>query len=74
MKLTEKEFLDLIKDELEIEEEITMDTKFRDDIEDWCSLLSFSLLAVLEREQGRALRPDKFIKAVTFKDVYEILD
>lgn len=72
--MKEKDFLEMIKEELEIEEEITMETKFREEIEDWCSLLGFSLLALIEREAGKIVRPDKFIKAETFRDVYELLD
>lgn len=72
--MSEKEFLEMVKEDLEIEEEITMETKFREEIEDWCSLLGFSLLALIEREAGKIVRPDKFIEAETFGDIYRLLD
>lgn len=71
--MLEKEFLEFIKEELDIEEEITLKTKFRDELEDWSSLMGFSLMIVIENETGKRVAPNDFLKLETLGDIYNLM-
>lgn len=71
--MNHKTFLDKIIDELEIEEEITLETKFREELEDWSSLMGFSLIAFLNSEFKIAVTPSQFIKLETFGDIFNLI-
>ncbi|MGL4864554.1 MAG: acyl carrier protein [Cetobacterium sp.] len=70
--MKEKEYLERVIEDLEIEGEITLETKFRE-LEDWSSLMGFSFLALINNDFGKNITPDQFIKFVTFGDVYEFI-
>lgn len=71
--MLEKEFLDIIIEELEIEEEIDINTNFRE-LEDWSSLMGFSLLALMSENFNKKILIDEFIKINTFKELFERID
>ncbi len=72
--MKEKEFLDLLKDELEIEENITMDTNFRQDIKKWSSLFDFTLSFLIEENFSKNISFDKLMQLKTFKEIYEFIN
>lgn len=64
-------FLELAAEVFEVEpEEITMDTVFREDIEDFSSLVGFSLIVMMEDEYGVRIPVDEFLECKTIGDLY----
>ncbi len=51
--------------------EINMDTVFRDEIEDWSSLMGFSLIVMMEDEYGVKVSVDEFLECKTIGDLYK---
>ena len=51
---------------------ITGDTIFRD-IEEWSSLISLSVIAMIDEEYSITLKGDDIKKAKTVKDLYDII-
>ena len=65
-------FLEEIADILEVEaEDISLDTDFREDIEDWGSMMGFSILVLLEDEYDIKLSIDEFLGCKTIGDLYD---
>lgn len=64
-------FLELAAEVFEVEpEDITMDTVFREDIEDFSSLVGFSLIVMMEDEYGVRIPVDEFLECKTIGDLY----
>ncbi|MGL6066332.1 MAG: acyl carrier protein [Cetobacterium sp.] len=70
--MTEKEYLEAVIEDLEIEEEVTLESNFRE-LEDWSSLMGFSFLAFISHNFDKNITPNQFLKFNTFKDVYEFV-
>jgi acyl carrier protein len=65
----EEKFIDLFKETLEIiDQEIKLDTKFRD-LENWDSLSFLSILAMIDEEYDVVIEGNDFRKLVTIKDL-----
>lgn len=68
-----EKFLEDMADVLEVErEDITMDTNFREDVEDWSSMMGFSILVLLEDDYDVKLSVDEFMKCETIADLYNV--
>ncbi len=66
-----QQFLELVAEIFEIEpEEITMDTVFRD-LEDFSSMVGFSLIIMMEDEYGTKVSVDEFMECNTIGDLYK---
>ena len=66
-----QQFLELVAEIFEIEpEEITMDTLFRD-LEDFSSMVGFSLIIMMEDEYGAKVSVDEFMECNTVGDLYK---
>ncbi len=66
-----EKFLELVAEIFEVEpEEITMDTVFREEIEDFGSLMGFSLIVMMEDEYGAKVSVEEFLKCKTVGDLY----
>lgn len=66
-----QQFLELVAEIFEIEpEEITMDTLFRD-LEDFSSMVGFSLIIMMEDEYGAKVSVDEFMECNTVGDRYK---
>ena len=67
-----EKFLELAAEIFEVEpEDITMDTVFREEIEDFCSLMGFSLIVMMEDEYGAKVSVDEFLNCKTVGDLYK---
>lgn len=67
-----EKFLELTAEIFEVEpEDITMDTVFREEIEDFCSLMGFSLIVMMEDEYGAKVSVEEFLKCETVGDLYK---
>lgn len=71
--MTKQEFLNLLIEELEIEEQVEMASNFRE-LEDWSSLMGFSLLACLEENFNKNMSVDEFLKINTFEEIYQFVE
>jgi len=68
----QNEFLEKVADILECEpDKISLETDFREDIEDWDSLKGFSLLILFEEEYDRKMKVEEFLKCKTIKNLYD---
>ena len=66
-----EQFLELVADVFEVEpEEITMDTVFRD-MDDFSSLVGFSLIVMMEDEYDVKISVDEFMECNTIGDLYQ---
>lgn len=66
-----EKFIELTAEIFEVEpEEITMDTVFREEIEDFGSLMGFSLIVMMEDEYGVKVSVEEFLKCKTVGDLY----
>ncbi len=66
-----QKFLELVAEIFELEpEDITMDTVFRD-LDDFSSMVGFSLLVMMEDEYGVKVSVDEFIECTTIGDLYK---
>lgn len=67
-----EKFLELVAEIFEVKpEDITMDTVFRDEIEDFGSMMGFSLLVMMEDEYGVNVSVEEFLKCKTVGDLYK---
>ncbi len=67
-----EKFLELAAEVFEVEpEEISMDTVFREEIEDFSSLVGFSLIVMMEDEYGVRVPVDEFLECKTIGDLYK---
>lgn len=71
--VTESKFLEELADELELESPITMQTAFRDDIEDWSSLMAFSVMAFFSEKYSIEVDPEEFSKLNKISELYDLL-
>ncbi len=66
-----QKFLELVAEIFEVEPDtITMETVFRD-LEDFSSLVGFSLIVMMEDEYGVKVSVDEFMKCNTIGDLYK---
>lgn len=64
-------FLELVADIFEIDsKELTLDTVFRE-LDDFSSLVGYSLIIMMEEEYGVRVSVDEFIKCETLGDLYK---
>ena len=64
-------FLELVADVFDVEPlSINMDTVFRD-MEDFSSLVGFSLIVMMEEEYGTTVSVDEFMECKTIGDLYQ---
>ncbi len=67
-----EKFLELAAEVFEVDpEDITMDTVFREEIEDFSSLVGFSLIVMMEDEYGVRVPVDEFLQCKTIGDLYK---
>ncbi|MBQ8692600.1 MAG: acyl carrier protein [Synergistaceae bacterium] len=67
-----EKFIELVAEVFEVEpENITMDTVFREKIEDFSSLMGFSLIVMMEDEYGVRVSVDEFLECETVGDLYK---
>ncbi len=65
-------FLELVAEVFEVEpEDISMDTVFREEIEDFSSLVGFSLIVMMEDEYGVRIPVEEFLECRTIGDLYK---
>ncbi len=66
-----EKFLELVAEIFEVEtDEITMDTVFRD-LDDFSSMVGFSLIVMMEDEYDTKVSVDEFMKCNTIGDLYQ---
>ena len=66
-----QKFLELVAEIFEVEpDEITMETVFRD-LDDFSSLVGFSLLVMMEDEYDVKVTVDEFMQCNTIGDLYK---
>ena len=66
-----EKFLELVAEIFEVEtDEIAMDTVFRD-LDDFSSMVGFSLIVMMEDEYDTKLSVDEFMKCNTIGDLYQ---
>lgn len=66
-----EKFLELAAEVFEVEpDEITMNTVFREEIEDFSSLVGFSLIVMMEDEYGVRVPVEEFLQCKTIGDLY----
>lgn len=66
-----EQFLENVADVFEVEsDEISMDTVFREEIEDFSSLVGFSLIVMMEDEYGVRVSVEEFLECKTIGDLY----
>ena len=64
-------FIELAAEVFEVEpEDISMDTVFREEIEDFSSLMGFSLIVMMEDEYGVRVPVEEFLECKTVGDLY----
>ena len=67
-----EQFLELIAEAMEVEpEEISMDTAFREEVEDFSSLMGFSMIVMMEDEYGVQVTVEEFLDCKTIGDLYK---
>ena len=65
-------FLELVAEVFEVEpEDISMDTVFREEIEEFSSLVGFSLIVMMEDEYGVRVPVEEFLECKTIGDLYK---
>lgn len=65
-------FIELVAEVFEVEpEEISMETVFREEIDDFSSLVGFSLIVMMEDEYGVRVPVDEFLECKTVGDLYK---
>lgn len=68
-------FLEEIAEILETEvENISMETDFRKEIEDWSSMMGFAILVFLEDDYGVKMNVEEFLKKKTIQDLYDAVN
>ena len=64
-------FLELVADIFEVDsKELTLDTVFRD-LDDFSSLVGYSLIIMMEEEYGVRVSVDEFMECNTLGDLYQ---
>lgn len=67
-----QEFLENFKEAIESEENLTLETNFRE-LDEWDSLASLSVIAMLDEEYDRVIEGDKFKALKTIGEIWEII-
>ena len=70
--MLEKEFLEAMIEELDIEEEVTMDTVFRE-MEDYTSLGGFIMLSFASEHFDKDITVEEFLKLNTFQEFFNYI-
>lgn len=66
-----EQFLELVAEAMEVEpEDISMDTDFRKEIDDFSSLMGFALIVMMEDEYGVQVSVEEFLDSRTIGDLY----
>ncbi len=66
-----KDFLSLLAEIFEVEEESLSETTiFREEVEDFNSLMGFSILVIMEEDYGRKMTVEQFLDCKTIGDLY----
>lgn len=67
-----EKFLELIAEILEVDaKDISMETNFREDIEDWDSMKGFAIICMIDDEYKIQIDVQTFMECKTIKDLYE---
>lgn len=67
-----EKFIELAAEAFEVEpEELTMETKFREEMDEYSSLVGFSLMVMMEEEYGVNISSDEFLQCQTIGDLYK---
>jgi len=65
-------FFEELADIFEIEPgDIRPDMDFREEVEDWCSMMGFSILVLMEDDYGIKLSVEEFLECRTVEDLYK---
>ncbi|HOO32413.1 MAG TPA: acyl carrier protein [Thermotogota bacterium] len=65
------EFLEKLADIMECEtDDLTLDTNFREDIDDWDSLKGFSMLILFEEDYDRKMSVEEFLGCRQIRDLF----
>lgn len=65
-------FIREIADILECEpDDISFDTDFREDVEDWDSLKGFSMLILFEEDYDKKMSVNEFLNCKKIKDLFD---
>lgn len=66
-----EKFLELMADIFDVDaEDISLDTVFRDEIEDFSSLMGFSIIVTMEEEYHVKISVKEFLACKTLGDIY----
>ena len=66
-----EKFIELVAEVYDIEpEEVKMESDFREDLPDFCSMVGFSLLVMMEDEYGVKVPVEEFLECKTVEDLY----
>jgi len=65
-------FFELIAEILEVDiDDISLETDFRKDIEDWDSMKGFAIICLIEDEYDRYIDVPTFLNCITLGDLYK---
>lgn len=65
-------FLEFIAEILEVDvDDISLDTDFRKDIEDWDSMKGFAIICMIEDEYDEYIEVNAFLECKTIRDLYK---
>ena len=69
------DFIDKIASQLEETDisKIMPQTKFRNEIEEWSSLTTFSIIAMVDAEYGVTIKGEEIRKCQTIEDIFNIV-
>lgn len=66
-----EKFLELMAEIFEMEvDEISLNTEFREEVEDFNSLIGFSMIITIEEEYNVKITVAEFLKCKTLEDIY----
>ncbi|MCK5848528.1 MAG: acyl carrier protein [Caldisericia bacterium] len=73
--INNEKFLSVVADSLELEEnEISFDTDFRNEVEDFDSLMGFSVIVAFDENFQKKMPVAEFMKCRTVKDLYDFIN
>lgn len=70
--MEQQEFLDKLSDLLNVEAEVSFDT-ILDDMEEWDSLSYIMFLAMVLKETGKKIEPEKVKEVKTVRELYALV-
>lgn len=66
-----EQFMELMAEIFEVEEKTLSETTvFREEVEDFSSLMGFSILVMMEEDYGRKMSVEQFLECKTIGDLY----